>query len=38
MNALNGVYSDLNPADYNPIRIAKANKDFAKRLDFKNFQ
>ena len=38
MNALNCVYSDLNPADYNPIRITKADKDFSKRLAFKKFQ
>ena len=25
----------LNPADHNPRRITKANKDFAKKLDFK---
>ena len=26
----------LNPADRNPARITKANKDFAKKLDFKD--
>ena len=36
MNALNGIYSDtLNPADRNPARIAKTDKYFAKKLDFK---
>ena len=28
----------LNPADHNPIRITKADKDFAKSLDFKDIQ
>ena len=28
--------SYLNPADHNPTRITKANKDFAKKLDFKD--
>ena len=28
----------LNPADNNPRRIAKADKDFAKRLDFKDIK
>ena len=28
----------LNPADHNPRRITKANKDFAKRLDFKDIK
>ena len=26
----------LNPADHHPARITKADKDFQKRLDFKN--
>ena len=26
----------LNPADHNPRRITKADKEFAKRLDFKD--
>ena len=26
----------LNPLDHNPRRITKADKDFAKKLDFKN--
>ena len=26
----------LNPVDHNPRRFAKADKDFAKRLDFKD--
>ena len=28
----------LNPADHNPRRITKADKDFAKSLDFKDIQ
>ena len=28
----------LNPVDYNQRRITKADKDFAKRLDFKNIK
>ena len=28
----------LNPVDYNPRRFAKAGKDFAKRLDFKDIK
>ena len=28
----------LNPADHNPTRITKADKDFAKKLDFKNIK
>ena len=28
----------LNPADCNPARITKANKDFAKKLDFKDIK
>ena len=28
----------LNPADRNPARITKADKDFAKELDFKDIQ
>ena len=28
----------LNPADHNPRRITKADKDFAKRLDFKDMK
>ena len=26
----------LNPADFNPARITKADQDFAKKLDFKD--
>ena len=26
----------LNPADRNSVRITKTNKDFAKKLDFKD--
>ena len=28
----------LDPADHNPARITKADKDFAKELDFKNIK
>ena len=28
----------LNPANYHPARITKADKDFAKRLNFKNIK
>ena len=28
----------LNPADHNPTRITKSDKDFAKRLDFKDIK
>ena len=28
----------LNPADHNPRRITKVDKDFAKRLDFKDIK
>ena len=28
----------LNPADRNPARITKADKDFAKKLDFKHIK
>ena len=28
----------LNPADHNPRRITKADKDFAKKLDFKDIK
>ena len=28
----------LNPADHNPRRIIKADKDFAKRFDFKEIK
>ena len=28
----------LNPANHHPARITKANKDFAKRLDFKDMK
>ena len=28
----------LNPVDYNPRRFTKADKDFAKRLDFKDIK
>ena len=33
INTFNGVWS--NPADRNPARITKAEKNFAKKLDFK---
>ena len=33
MNGLNGV----NPSNHHPARIAKADKDFAKTLEFKEF-
>ena len=36
MNSLNGcLVRYLNPADDNPRRITKADKNFAKRLNFK---
>ena len=40
MNGLNGVQSDnLHPADDNPRRITKGEKDFAKKkLDFENIR
>ena len=28
----------LNPADHHPARITKADKDFAKKLDFKDIK
>ena len=28
----------LNPADHHPVRIAKADKDFVKKLDFKDIK
>ena len=28
----------LNPADHNPVRITKANKDCAKSVDFKDIK
>ena len=28
----------LNPADHHPARITKADKDFAKKLDFKDLK
>ena len=28
----------LNPADYHPLRITKADKDFTKKLDFKDIK
>ena len=28
----------LNPANYHPTRITKADKDFAKRFDFKDIK
>ena len=28
----------INPADHNPRRIAKSDKDFLKRLDFKDIK
>ena len=36
MNALNGVSSDR--ADRNPARITKADKEFVKKLDFKDIK
>ena len=37
MNALNGVLVRyLNLADHHPARITKTDKDFAKKLDFKD--
>ena len=39
MNAINGVWSDIYiPGDYHPARITKAEKYFAKRLDFKDIK
>ena len=40
MNALNGVniVRYLNPANKYPARITKADKDFAKKLDFKDIK
>ena len=32
------LISYLNPADHNPRRIRKADKDFTKRLDFKDMK
>ena len=32
------LISYLNPADHNPRRITKADKDFTKRLDFKDMK
>ena len=37
MNALNGFWS-LNPADHDPARTTKTEKDFAKRHDFKDIK
>ena len=28
----------LNPADHDPLRITKADQDFAKKLDFKDIK
>ena len=36
MNALNDFSQTLNPANHHPARITKANKDFAKTLNFKD--
>ena len=36
MNVLSDVW--LNPADHHPERTRKADKDFAKRLDFKDIK
>ena len=38
INALSDVWSDLHPAARNPARIIKANKDFSKRLEFKEIE
>ena len=40
MNALNGVsiVRYLNPANKYPASITKADKDFAKKLDFKDIK
>ena len=35
MNALNSVQSYLNPENYHPARITKADQDFAKNLILK---
>ena len=35
MNALNGY---LNPTDHSQRKITQADKDFAKRLDFKDIK
>ena len=32
------LFRSLNPADHNSTRIAKADKDFAKKLDFKDIK
>ena len=37
MNALVFIQI-LNPEDHNPVRITKAEKDFAKKLDFKDIK
>ena len=31
------VFSQISPKDGNPAQIEKAHKDFAKTLNFKNF-
>ena len=39
MNPLNGVWSEyLHPADHNPRRIRKADKDFSETLDFEEIR
>ena len=40
LNALKFLFRYLHPPDHNSIRIIKANKHFANKLDFKdiNFQ
>ena len=38
MNALMVFGQILYPADYNPGRITKSDKDFAKILDFKDIE
>ena len=35
---MNALIRYLNPADRNPARITKANKEFTKKLDFKNIK
>ena len=32
------MFSQLHPTDRNPVRITKAEKDFAKKLDFKDIE
>ena len=32
------IFRYLNPSDHHPLRITQADKDFAKKLDFKNIK